>query len=134
VTRAFRNCSCARTSCPISAREACSDIGAWDGYYSFLAERNGASRVVALDHYAWGVDIEARDAYWKKCAAEGVLPDHERDATDFWRTDLPGRRGFELASRALNSEVEPIVADFTTADLAPLGRTTWCSTSVCSIT
>jgi hypothetical protein len=26
------------------------DIGAWDGYYSFLAERGGASRVVALDH------------------------------------------------------------------------------------
>ena len=33
------------------------DIGAWDGYYSFLAERRGASRVVALDHYAWGVDF-----------------------------------------------------------------------------
>ena len=38
------------------------DIGAWDGYYSYLAERHGASRVVALDHYAWGVDIPARSA------------------------------------------------------------------------
>jgi tRNA (mo5U34)-methyltransferase len=26
------------------------DIGAWDGAYSFLAENEGASRVVALDH------------------------------------------------------------------------------------
>ena len=29
------------------------DIGAWDGYYSFLAERAGASRVLATDRYAW---------------------------------------------------------------------------------
>ena len=34
------------------------DIGAWDGYYSFLAERGGASKIVALDNYAWGVDFE----------------------------------------------------------------------------
>ena len=35
------------------------DIGAWDGYYSFQAERLGASGVVALDHYVWGVDMAA---------------------------------------------------------------------------
>jgi len=29
------------------------DIGAWDGFYSFRAEKAGAARVVALDHYAW---------------------------------------------------------------------------------
>ena len=29
------------------------DIGAWDGFYSFEAERRHASRVVASDHYAW---------------------------------------------------------------------------------
>lgn len=29
------------------------DVGAWDGYFSFAAERLGASRVVALDTYAW---------------------------------------------------------------------------------
>src|SRR5262245_37663164 len=45
------------------------DIGAWDGYYSFLAERCGASRVVALDHYAWGVDMGRREEYWAECAA-----------------------------------------------------------------
>lgn len=27
------------------------DIGAWDGYYSFLAEQRGAKRVVALDSF-----------------------------------------------------------------------------------
>ena len=97
------------------------DIGAWDGYYSFLAERRGASRVVALDHYSWGVDIEARDRYWKQCRETGALPDHSRDTTDFWRPDLPGKRGFDLARASLESGVESLVADFTTVDLASLG-------------
>src|SRR5579862_5380212 len=68
------------------------DIGAWDGYYSFQAERLGARRVVALDHYVWGVDLAARQAYWDDCARTGVLPDHGRDLTDFWHPELPGRR------------------------------------------
>ena len=29
------------------------DIGAWDGFFSFEAERRGAKRVVALDHVVW---------------------------------------------------------------------------------
>ena len=29
------------------------DIGAWDGFFSFEAERRGASRVVALDSFSW---------------------------------------------------------------------------------
>ncbi len=89
------------------------DIGAWDGYYSFLAEREGASRVVALDHYVWGVDFGARQAYWEACRARGVLPDPQRDTTDFWRPEnLPGRRGFDLAHAALGSRVEAVVGDF----------------------
>jgi tRNA (mo5U34)-methyltransferase len=97
------------------------DIGAWDGYYSFLAERSGAARVVALDHYAWGVDFAARTQYWTQCFEQGVLPDQTRDTTDFWRADLPGRRGFDLAHQALDSRVEAVVADFTGTDLAALG-------------
>jgi tRNA (mo5U34)-methyltransferase len=97
------------------------DIGAWDGGYSFLAEREGAARVVALDHYAWGVDFAARSEHWNECAARGVLPDHGRDTTDFWRADLPGKRGFDLAARVYDSNVEVVVDDFTTMDLDPLG-------------
>jgi tRNA (mo5U34)-methyltransferase len=97
------------------------DIGAWDGYYSFLAERLGASRVVALDHYVWGVDLHARNAYWEECRASGTFPDQTRDLSDFWRPDLPGRRPFDLAAAALSSKVEPRLADFATADLADLG-------------
>ena len=29
------------------------DVGAWDGFFSFEAERRGAARVVATDHYSW---------------------------------------------------------------------------------
>ncbi len=29
------------------------DIGAWDGYYSFEAEKRGAARVLATDHFCW---------------------------------------------------------------------------------
>ncbi len=98
------------------------DIGAWDGKFSFLAEQRGADRVVALDHYAWGVDFVARGAYWEECIRNGTLPDQSRDETDFWRPDLPGRRGFEFAARALGSKVEPVVGDFQKVDLAELGR------------
>jgi tRNA (mo5U34)-methyltransferase len=32
------------------------DIGAWDGFFSFEAERRGAARVVAADHFSWHGD------------------------------------------------------------------------------
>ncbi|HEX4162270.1 MAG TPA: DUF1698 domain-containing protein [Acidimicrobiales bacterium] len=97
------------------------DIGAWDGKFSFAAEQAGASRVVALDHYAWGVDFVARGAYWAECIANGTLPDQSRDETDFWRPELPGQRGFNFARTALDSKVEPVVGDFQKIDLDELG-------------
>jgi tRNA (mo5U34)-methyltransferase len=97
------------------------DIGAWDGYYSFLAERRGASRVVALDHYAWGVDFAKRNPYWVECFEKGVLPDHGLDTTEFWNPDLPGRRGFEIAHEAYGSSVEAVVGNFATIDPTALG-------------
>jgi tRNA (mo5U34)-methyltransferase len=107
---------------PAFAGKAVLDIGAWDGYYSFLAERQGASRVVALDHYAWGVDWAARGAYWQRCFDEGTLPDHSLDETEFWQPELPGRRGFDFAHSVLDSRVEPTVGDIMTTDLAALGQ------------
>jgi tRNA (mo5U34)-methyltransferase len=97
------------------------DIGAWDGYYSFQAEKRGAARVVALDHYAWGIDFGARSRYWNECIAKGVLPDHTRDLKDFWQPELPGRRSFDFARATLGSSVESVVADFATTDLEALG-------------
>ncbi|HZI91681.1 MAG TPA: DUF1698 domain-containing protein [Thermoleophilaceae bacterium] len=53
------------------------DIGAWDGFYSFEAERRGAQRVLATDSFSWQLH------------GEGT-----------------GKRGFELAREALDSAVE----------------------------
>jgi tRNA (mo5U34)-methyltransferase len=51
------------------------DVGAWDGFFSFEAERRGAAHVLAADHFAWHGDT------WSSKA------------------------GFELARRALRSNV-----------------------------
>lgn len=52
------------------------DVGAWDGFFSFEAERRGAARVLATDHFSWG--------------------------GGGWGT----KDGFELARRVLESRVE----------------------------
>ena len=57
------------------------DVGAWDGFYSFEAERRGAAQVLATDSYSWG------GGGWGTKAA------------------------FDLARRALGSRVESRVID-----------------------
>jgi tRNA (mo5U34)-methyltransferase len=57
------------------------DIGAWDGGFSFEAERRGAARVVAADYYSWN------GSHWGS------------------------KNGFLLARQALNSRVEDYLLD-----------------------
>lgn len=57
------------------------DVGAWDGFFSFEAERRGASRVLATDYFCW----------------EGPG----------WGS----KAGFDLAHRVLGSRVESKVID-----------------------
>jgi tRNA (mo5U34)-methyltransferase len=57
------------------------DVGAWDGFFAFEAERRGAARVLATDHFCWG---------------------HGGPGT---------RAGFDLAHRALGSTVESLEID-----------------------
>jgi len=67
----------ARLKLPVSfAGQTVLDIGAWDGFFSFEAERRGATRVLAVDSFCWS------GAGWGKKA------------------------GFELAREALHSKVE----------------------------
>ena len=66
------------------------DIGAWDGFFSFEAERRGAARIVSADYYAW----------------------HGTG----WGTGR-GKAGFELAREALGSRVEDVDVDV--MDLSP---------------
>lgn len=57
------------------------DIGAWDGFYSFEAEKRGASRVLATDYFCWN----------------GPGPGT--------------KAGFDLAHEALGSKVEQLEID-----------------------
>ncbi len=57
------------------------DVGCWDGFYSFEAERRGARRVLATDSFTWQ------------------------------RKSWGSKEGFELARRALESRVEDLDID-----------------------
>jgi tRNA (mo5U34)-methyltransferase len=59
------------------------DVGAWDGFFSFEAERRGAARVVAIDPNAWRAPV-GPDNPWS------------------------GQEGFKLARRVLGSVVEDV--------------------------
>lgn len=98
------------------------DIGAWDGYFSFEAERRGAARVVSLDHYVWSTDQKVFDAYHAAEKAAGRVPAPPDEAPGVWDPfTLPGRAGFDYAHRRLGSAAEPVVGDFMTMDLDRLG-------------
>lgn len=68
------------------------DIGAWDGFFSFEAERRGASRVLATDHFCW--------------SGPG------------WGT----RKGFDLIHDTLRSRVDSLDVDVLALDPERLGQ------------
>jgi tRNA (mo5U34)-methyltransferase len=95
------------------------DIGAWDGYFSFAAERLGASRVVALDYYTWATDPAT--IVW----SGSNVPQRGRPSTVTrpWDPEgLPGKNGFNLARDVQTSQVESVFADLMTLDTAALGQ------------
>lgn len=98
------------------------DVGAYDGFFSFAAERLGATRVVALDHYVWSVDMAAYMADWRESKRSGVPPPAPHESRHWRPEELPGRKPFDLARRALGSKVEPVIGDFMTMDLESLGQ------------
>jgi tRNA (mo5U34)-methyltransferase len=67
------------------------DIGAWDGFFSFEAEKRGAARVLATDSFVWS------GSGWGSKA------------------------GFELARRALGSRVEDMDVDVMDLDPSVIG-------------
>ena len=64
------------------------DIGAWNGGLSFECERRGAARVLATDWYCWNAG-----------------------------TNTEGRKGFDIARRALGSRVEDL--EIKVEDISP---------------
>jgi tRNA (mo5U34)-methyltransferase len=98
------------------------DIGAWDGFYSFEAERQGARRVVALDHFVWSMHWPSLQRHQAKHSSRSMAPHELQRLPEVWRpTELPGQAGFNVAHRARSSRVEAVVADFMSADLDALG-------------
>jgi tRNA (mo5U34)-methyltransferase len=98
------------------------DVGAWDGFFSFEAERRGAARVLALDHYVWSLDLGGWMAARDELIERGEKVPPPASIPGLWRPDeLPGKRGFDLAHETLGSGVEALVADFMEADLKQLG-------------
>lgn len=97
------------------------DIGAYDGFFSFEAERRGAARVVALDHYAWAIDLPKAIAYWRDCNERGIPFDPEAEESKLHFETLPGMLAYNTAHRALDSKVETVVEDFMETDPDQLG-------------
>ena len=99
---------------PDLAGKSVLDIGAYDGFYTFAAERLGAARVVALDHFVWSLDLAK--------LRELDVPFGEIERCAAWDPQgLPGKRRFDLAHRALGSRAEAVVADFHDVDVASIG-------------
>lgn len=98
------------------------DIGAYDGYFSFAAERLGASQVVALDHYVWSADMAGYMRDWRESQQAGKSIPAPHESRHWHPESLPGRKPFDLARALLSSKVEPVVGDFMTMDLAELGK------------
>jgi tRNA (mo5U34)-methyltransferase len=98
------------------------DIGAYDGYYSFAAERLGADRVVALDRWVWCVDLPGWMKYREAQIAAGEPVESPEKLPEFWRPEeMPGRRAFDVAHEALGSRVEVVVGDLLDDAFADLG-------------
>jgi tRNA (mo5U34)-methyltransferase len=98
------------------------DIGAYDGFFSFAAERLGASRVVALDDFVWYADMVAAAAEWRNARTTGATlpPLHE---SVHWRPhELPGKRPFDAVHQLFNSHVEAVVGNFLTLDPSEVGQ------------
>lgn len=97
---------------PPLAGKSVLDIGAFDGFYSFEAQRRGEARVVSLDLQVWELETRLADDYQAECAAQGVSPAPPyRTECLRWRLDrdgLPGKRRFDLARRALGSRAEAV--------------------------
>ncbi len=98
------------------------DIGAWDGFFSFAAERAGAKRVVSLDHYVWSIDWPAVRRYIEERQQQNAAPEPWHTIPSVWQPQtLPGKIGYDTAHQILQSKAVSVVADFMTVDLERLG-------------
>ena len=98
------------------------DINTLDGFFAFEAERRGARRVVALDHYLWAMDMVQHVKYWSECKEKGLRPSPYHEMPYYRPDQMPGKAGFDTAQQVLQSKVEGIAAEFMEMDLESLGK------------
>jgi len=83
------------------------DVGAWDGFFSFEAERRGAARVLAVDSYCWGGEGPGtKDGFNLARRALGSrVEDREVEVLDLSPETAGGsaRTGRERHSRSVDS-------------------------------
>ncbi len=107
---------------PDFAGKSVLDIGAWDGFYSFHAEKGGARRVLAMDYHAWGLDsVRQREQHRARKAQGHPQVAYERIPGVWNPGTLPGKAGFDTAHQILGSKVEQLVADFMTVEPEVVG-------------
>ena len=75
------------------------DIGAWDGFFSFEAEKRGAI-VTACDTVMWNTE-------------------HPNNTMKEWNT---GKKGFDFAKKILNSKVEDIEVEINNLSKSRVGQ------------
>lgn len=92
------------------------DIGSYDGYYAFEAERRGAAQVTAIDHFVWLNNLDSRN-FSVDMSLQYLKPDGLPPAGH----PTPGKRAFDTARELRGSQVESVVADFMHYDLDQLG-------------
>lgn len=95
------------------------DIGAWDGFFSFEAERQGARKVTALDKFIWERRIADAPELCDRMLRAGTMDD--RRIPGYVDPSLPTKRGFDTVHRLLGSKVEQYIDDLATVDPIDLG-------------
>jgi tRNA (mo5U34)-methyltransferase len=81
----------------------CLDVGSWDGFWAFEMEKRGAAEVLAVDI------SDAAQWDWPRSAPRGLV--------DQWRAKVSEYRAFDVAHRALQSDVKRM--ELSVYDLSP---------------
>jgi len=98
------------------------DIGAWDGFFSFEAERHRASRVVAMDDFVWSIDMPAYTREGHDAQQKGMHIPLARESVHWKPDELPGKRPFDAVHALFDSKVESVVGSFLTLDPSEVGH------------
>jgi tRNA (mo5U34)-methyltransferase len=100
------------------------DIGAFGGWFSFEAERRGASSVTAIDYHSWVVDWPGLRKWVDAEREAGRAPDaYNPPAHLIDEAKQPGRRALDVTRELLGSRVKTELAKFENFESEPFDLT-----------